>query len=88
MGKSAAGKTSAAGPKTSAAGTSAAGTSAAGTSAADPKKSAAGKADKQKVKYDAKTLTSATLLSKGSAAAAKYINTFGKIKPGYEDDMF
>jgi superfamily II DNA or RNA helicase len=40
-----------------------------------------------KVKADAKTLTGANLLSKGPAAAAKYINTFGKIKQEYEEDM-
>jgi superfamily II DNA or RNA helicase len=80
---------SVAGKSASVAGTSTAGTSTAGTSAsvAGKSTSAAGKADKQKVKSDAKTLTSSTLLSKGAAAAAKYINTFGKIKPGYEDDM-
>ena len=55
-------------------------TSAAGTSGA-------GKTSKAKVKADAKTLTGSTLLSKGAAAAAKYINTFGKIKKEYEEDM-
>ena len=43
--------------------------------------------DAKKVKADAKTLTGSTLLSKGPAAAAKYINTFGKIKQEYEEDM-
>ena len=58
------------------------GTSVAGTNAVGKGTSVV---DKQKVKSDAKTLTGATLLSKGAAAAAKYINTFGKIKQEYED---
>jgi superfamily II DNA or RNA helicase len=49
--------------------------------------SKAGTCDAKKVKADAKTLTGSTLLSKGAAAAAKYINTFGKIKQEYEEDM-
>ena len=62
-------------------------TNAVGTKAVGKGTNAAGKIDKQKVKSDSKTLTGATLLSKGAAAAAKYINTFGKIKQEY-DDMF
>jgi type IV secretory pathway VirB6-like protein len=58
--------------KASAAGSTKAGASVAGPSVAGP--SVAG-------------LTSANLLKNGAAAAAKYINTFGKIKPDYEEEI-
>ena len=75
--KSAAGKsTSAAGKSTSAAGKS---TSAAGKTSAQSKAGASKAAG-------AAAVNPANLLANGVSAAAKYINTFGKIKQTYDED--